>query len=201
MGYSKDLGTAEMAGICPITGFPADSTGQLLDPISDRTGEPLELIEGSELANLTNPYGHLHFAAGSGDDFTCFDYATINAGPKGEFIILDATYNTETGNSIFNTGYEIMPINTEAEKRKALAEAFGMVDQAMSIDEVQHTIRGWNQRPEYFARAVAVCLFPRRFKRMRSCGHLENFVTDRMKRYGGTRIDRVIDSILTGPAA
>ena len=201
MGYSKDLGTAEMAGICPITGFPADSTGQLLDPISASTGEPVALIEGSELANLTNPYGHLHFAAGSGDDFTCFDYATINAGPKGRFIILDATYNTETGNSIFNANYEVMPINTEAEKRKALAEAFSMVDQAMSIDEVQHTMRGWNQQSEYFARAVAVCLFPHYFQRRLPCGHLVSWVTDRMKRYGGRRIDTIIDRILTGPAA
>lgn len=104
-----------------------------------------------EARELTNPYGALEFAIGSGDDFHCFDYAHL---PDGR-IILDATVNSETGSFIQGAGYEVVS------PAGAVDAASGFVD--MAIDWlyesgppfVRHTIRGWNQDPYYFVRAVA----------------------------------------------
>ena len=51
---------------------------------------------------LTNPYGLLGYAVGSGDDFWCFDYALLEDGR----MVLSATINSETGCFIMSGGYE-----------------------------------------------------------------------------------------------
>jgi len=171
MGYSKDLGTGTVAGIDPITGYPMDRWGHLLDPASPDDGRPIEGWDkpGTELPNFTSPYGHLHFAVGTGDDFHCFDYARVNAGPRGEFIVLHSTVNSETGCFIEGAGYEVLPVNSMDEKQRAICEAFGMVDRAeewliWGDKPLRHSKSGWNQAPQSFAIAVARNLFPWRFE-------------------------------------
>jgi len=108
-------------------------------------------IRGDEARELTSPYGSLMFAIGSGDDFHCFDYATL---PDGR-VVLHAVVNSETGGFIQGAGYEAAP------PTEAVEVAVGFVDAAMSWlydggePYVKHTVRGWNQDPYYFVRAVA----------------------------------------------
>ena len=115
MGYAKDLGTGTVHSICPITGYPRTQYGHLLDTASLHDGRPIPDWDkpGTELPNFTSPYGHLFFAIGSGDDFWCFDFADVNAGPRGSFIVLHATINSETGRFIEDAphGYRVMPAN------------------------------------------------------------------------------------------
>lgn len=97
---------------------------------------------------LTDPYHHLTFAIGSGDDFVCFDYADM---PDGR-IRLHAVLNSETGSFIqdFETPAEV-PATEAADYAR------GLVDAAMDWcgeNEVEHDIEGWNQDADYFYRAV-----------------------------------------------
>lgn len=170
MGYASDLGTGTVHDICPVTGYPRDQWGHLLQTTSLHDGSVLPDWKktGTELPNFTSPYGHLSFAIGSGDDFHCFDYVSVNAGPMGEFMVLHATINSETGSFIDNAGYEVLPCNTMTEKKAVIREAFGMVDDAMEWchhNNIKHNVRGWNQNPHFFAIAVAENLFPYKFKR------------------------------------
>jgi len=193
MGVRSDLGTGKVAKIHEATGYPMTSYGHLLDPLFDGY---TEWEVGTELYNLTSPYGHLHFAIGSGDDFVCFDYATIT-GPRGEWIILDATRNSETASFIEGAEYLVLPINTEQEKRDAVRAAFNMAD--LGFDDVQHHRKGWNQDWQYFGRAVFCNLFDFECKRyVKQTKTFERWVTDRMKRFGGKRLDALTSKVLYG---
>lgn len=157
---SDDRSYGVVHTIDTLTGYPMDKQGHLLNPISDRDGAVIKDWghPGTKLASFTSPYGHLHFAVGSGDDFYCFDYATVNAGPRGEFLVLHSTLNSETGSFIQDCGYRVMPCNTTAERKAGAKHALLMVDVALDWageNDVKHTISGWNQKPYYFAFCVA----------------------------------------------
>lgn len=163
MGYASDLGTGTVHDICPVTGYPRDKYQRLLNTTSLDDGSVIPDWDtpGTELPNFTSPYGHLEFAIGSGDDFYCFDYKVIHAGPRGKFVILHATINSETG------GYEVLPVNTMAQGSAAVRAAFGLIDRALEWchhNDIRHTVTGWNQNPAYFPICVARALRPYRFK-------------------------------------
>lgn len=171
MGYAKDLGTGTVHSICPTTGYPRTEYRHLLQTTNLHNGAVIPDWDkpGTELLNFTSPYGHLEFAVGSGDDFYCFDYEVIDAGPRGKFIILHAVINSETGGFIQDAfhGYEVLPCNTMAQEADAVRLAFGMVDQALewcAHNDIKHSTKGWNQNPAYFPIAVARALRPYRFK-------------------------------------
>lgn len=205
MGYYKDLGTSKVAYQCHITDYPMSEDKRLLCPYNFRDGslQPwlipqddqghYKLNYDIELYNQTNPYGFLHYACGSSDDFHCFDCKTIEAGAKGKFIILDATLNSETGGFIVNAGYHVMPINTDREKIDVWCKACSMVDQAVDWcfdNDVKHSRRGWYQEPMYFAFSVAKSLFAWDFHH-----YAKREITDRMLRFGSKTFDQVMDNI------
>lgn len=204
MGYHSDLGTGIVDSICEITGYPKDRYGYLLDPFCKNDGSPEKDWDkkGKELYNLTSPYGHLHFAVGSGDDFICADYATINCGAAGEFIILHFTFNSETSHYIGGCGYHVLPVDTSEQKWFAVNCAFNGME---CPDGVRHSRKGWNQDKNYFARCVAKALFPNEFKgfsyvTIKGKKHFVDYplFTEREMRFGSKKINKVIDNILTG---
>lgn len=191
MGFTKDLGTSTVHDICPVTGYPRDQWEHLLRPCSLRDGLPEENWDkpGTELYNLTNPYGHLYFACGSGDDFVCWGYETIHT-VTGLWIVLAGTLNSETGGFIQGHGYWLMPVRSMKECRQALLQAEEMVEDAQdwcAWNGVRHSIQGWNQRPEFFRNCVARALFPWSFKKK---------WTDRMFRQNTKLVDRAVRNIL-----
>lgn len=168
MGYASDLGTGTVTDICPITGYPRDKWGHLLQTTSLRDGAVIPGWDkpGTELPNFTSPYGHLEFCIGSDDDFFCFDYETIEAGPRGKFIILHSVINSESGGFIDGSEYAILPVNTRAEIAYAVRAAFGLVEQAddwCSSNGVKHSMKGWAQNHNYFPISVAKALWPYKF--------------------------------------
>ena len=172
MGYASDLGTGTVHDICPVTGYPRTQYGHLLDTLDAHNSTPIPRWDkpGTELPNFTSPYGHLLYAIGSVDDFYCFDYADVNAGPRGCFIILHATINSDSGGFIEDAphGYRVMPANSMAERAAAVREAFGMADQAVEWcmhNDIRHSTKKWNQNDRFFPLSVAQHLFPWRFKR------------------------------------
>jgi len=181
MGYLKDLGTGLVDHIDEATGLPMDEYGHYLDPTDQDTGERIENIQpGDELYNLTSPYGHLEFAIGSGDDFYCFDYRTVNT-KQGEMIVLHSVINSETGGFIQDGEYWIVP------PKGAINILEGMVDSAIEWcgeNEIRHSKSGWNQDPWYVFRALATDLHKAPFK-----------VSQRMCRYGTKRLDAWIDTL------
>ena len=192
MGVRSDLDTGTVAGIHTDTGYPMDRYGHLLDPLFDGY-TPWK--KGTELYNLTSPYGHLHFAIESGDDFVCYDYATIT-GPRGAWIVLHAVRNSETGSFIEGAEYIVLPINTKAEKIAACRVASGMAD--LAFEDTRHDRKGWNQDWDYFGRAVFCNLFDFECRKYnRRTGEFENWVTDRMKRFGGKRIRHLMQVTLS----
>lgn len=175
MGYASDLGTGTVHDICPVTGYPRDQWGHLLQTANLNDGAIALNWDkrGTELQNFTSPYGHLEFGIGSGDDFYCFDYEVISAGPRGRFIILHAMINCESGGFIEDApyGYEVLPLNTMAEERTAIRKAFGMAGQAQEWcmhNDVKHSTIGWNQNTEYFPICVARALFPYKFRNQKT---------------------------------
>lgn len=185
-------------GRCEKTDYPISKDGHLLDTKCDRTGELIQGWDrlGIELRCFTDPYCHLHYAFGSGDDFHCFDFEMINAGPRGDFIILDSTINSETGSFIMGGTYAVLPINTEKQKRYAVSFAQGIVDLAVQWvveSEIKPSRKGWNQEEGYFVRSVAESLFPYEF-----CGwppSKEKF-SQREFRFGGKKINKVTGSCM-----
>lgn len=170
MGYASDLGTGTVHDICPITGYPRDQWGHLLQTTSLHDGALISDWDkkGTKLPNFTSPYGHLEFAIGSGDDFYCFDYEKIDAGPRGLFMVLHTTINSETGGFIMDAphGYEVLPINTMTQESTAVRAAFGMIDEALewcAHNDIRHTVKGWGQNPAYFPICVARALRPYKF--------------------------------------
>ena len=169
MGYASDLGTGIVHDICPITGYPRDEWKHLLQTTSlhDGTVIPDWDKPGTELPNITSPYGHLCYATGSGDDFVCHDFEIINAGPRGMFAVLHSVLNSETGSFIQDYGYEVLPCNSIAQQKAVIRLAVGFVDYALewcNHNDVRHSVRGWNQSADYFAIAIAQQLFPYKFK-------------------------------------
>jgi hypothetical protein len=197
---SDDLGTGTVDGIDTLTGYPKDKYGNLLRTSSIRDGSLIENWDkpGTELPNFTNPYGFLEYAIGNGDDFVCFDYAEIDTGPRGTFIILHATRNCETSSFIEKADYAVLPCNTKEECLTALRYAAWMCDE-LPFDDIRHSRSGWNQDGFYFVRAVAHTLFKWRFEKYNKAHKsFEDWTTNRMLRYGGKRIDKVIDELLAG---
>ena len=126
---------------------------------------------------LTNPYGALEYAVGSGDDFSCFDYAFLGDGR----VVLSATVNSETGCFIESAGYKVVPVE------EAPSVALGFVDQAVEWcgwNDVRHTVRGWNQDPYYFYRSVFL-----------RCADNPPEFSDNQIRKGGKRITRYCSAI------
>ena len=169
MGYASDLGTGTVHDICPVTGYPKDQWGHLLQTASlhDGTVIPDWDKPGTELPNITSPYGHLFYATGSGDDFVCHDFKVINAGPRGRFAVLHSVMNSETGGFIQDYDYVVMPCNSIAEQKQVIRCAFGILDAARAwcdSNGIRHSIKGWNRSHDFFAIAVAKELFPYRFK-------------------------------------
>ncbi len=170
MGYTSDLGEGVVKDIDPITGYPRDEWRHLLSSLDTHDGRPIVGWDkpGTRLPNITSPYGFLSFVIGGSDDFHCFDYEVINAGPRGQFIVLHSVINSEGGGFIQDGEYTVLPCNSAAEKTAACREALGMVDQAMEWvygNDLRHSRKGWNQEPAYFAIAVCESLFPWRFSR------------------------------------
>ena len=169
MGYKSDLGTSTVHYICPVTGYPRDQFGHLLDTASLDDGAVVPNWDkpGTKLFNITSPYGHLQYATGNGDDFFCYDFEILNAGPRGQFAVLHAMINSETGGFIEGFSYEVMPCNSLAEKMRVVRAAFALVDRAVDwciSNDVKHSIKGWNQSDDFFAISVAQTLCPWRFK-------------------------------------
>ena len=107
---------------------------------------------------LTDPYGILEYAVGSGDDFVCFDYYIH---PNG-MVRLHAVVNSETGSFIEN-----MQEPFTVGKRYAINESAKLVASALdwcSINNVRHDKRGWNQDPYYFVRELGHRLKDARYK-------------------------------------
>lgn len=180
MGYYKDLGMGTVAGFDELTGYPVDEYGHLLNPIDTE----VEVAIGESLLNLTNPYGFLNFAIGNGDDFLCMDYSTIETS-KGDFLIVDSTYNSESSGYIGSVSYDVYPINDDKEKINALKNVNLML-WTVGDGEAPHSKAGWNQDERYFLRAIARNLFPDKFSRC----------SERMIRFGGKIADGAIAELL-----
>jgi hypothetical protein len=196
MGYSSDLGMSTVKDVDPVTGYPRDEDGQLLRTVSYNDGTVTKDWDkpGTTLYNFTSPYGHLGFATGSGGDFYCYDYKMIDAGPRGQFIILHAVINSESGGVIETAGYEVVPINTSDERREAAKTADSMMDY---FENACHDRRWWNQDEKYFFRAVVHALFMNMFQRHNpKTGNYECWTTAKMLRFGGKRIDKTISAIV-----
>lgn len=129
-------------------GRPYDKYGHALssvywqDAAGDTTVDRLAAVKAVE---LTNPYGSLHFAVGSGDDFYCFDYAELGKGR----VAVHVTINSETAHFIEDMHYGIH------DEKTAAYELQGWVDDAITWAEsngVRHHKSGWNQDPWYVVR-------------------------------------------------
>ena len=103
------------------------------------------------LLELCDPYGTLEFAIGSGDDFVCFDYAIDVSARR---VCLASCVNSETGSFIQNFEAPIFCTFDDAP-----AEARGLVNAALDwcnadAPLIRLDMKGWNQDPAYFIRAV-----------------------------------------------
>jgi len=180
---SQDYNYEPAKSVDKVTGYPKDRWGHLLDKYDERD---------TLFRELTSPYGSLHFAVGDGEDFYCFDFATIT-GPNGHnFIILHSTINSETACFIEGGSYEVItPVQDET---LAADVALGMTDDALEwVSEPfyschnrmkygKHTKRGWNQDPWYFYRSVFIA-------EQQLLGRDTPTFSERQRRIGGKRIN------------
>lgn len=92
---------------------------------------------------VTDPYGSLAYGLGDEDNFINFDYAIFD-----DFVVLDASVNSETGSFIMGFAYEVCTHD------EAVAVAQSMVDRAYDWcsaggdDEID--LEGWNHGDERF---------------------------------------------------
>jgi hypothetical protein len=180
MGALKDLGTSAVKDICPKTGYPRDEKGYLLNPYSPEHNILVEGWDkhGTELFNLTNPYGLLEFAIGEKDDFWCFDCAFLE-----QHIILHATVHGEIGCFLDAFTYVIIPFKLYD------YDALGFTDQAidwLQWNGIKHHKKGWNQDLYYFHRAVHHAFIKATAEH---ADEIPEFSEDEL-RFGGERIDR-----------
>jgi len=181
MSELNNLGTSLVARVDERTGLPIDQYGRLLSRINPATGEMEKDWDkpGTELYNLTNPYGLLQFCIGGADDFWCFDYAVV-----GDWLILDSVINSESGSFIMGAEYNVINVG-EAEDQPLFA-AYHMTLRALEWcheNKVHHNRRGWNQDIWYFTRCVHLRLMRRYMITVPE-------FSERQKRFGGMRIDR-----------
>jgi hypothetical protein len=102
---------------------------------------------------LTDPYGALEYAVGSGDDFVCFDYHVDE--DRGA-VLLHAVLNSETGH--FIQDFEAPEWYPFAE---APTVALRLTEAALdwcADNDVRHTRKGWNQDAYYFVRCVVAAI-------------------------------------------
>ena len=100
---------------------------------------------------LTDPYGSLEFAIGSGDDFYCFDYYLHDNGD----VTLHAVINSETGSFIQDAEPPVRVPAAQAvdEAKRLTSEALDWCYLNCGDDFIEHDTEGWNQDPSYFWRA------------------------------------------------
>ena len=102
-----------------------------------------------------DPYEHMGYAIGSGDDFICFDWTTIEGTSKGYFeklFLLKATVNSETGHFI-QTFAEYQCDWLDSPFKTAMQAVNEALDWCADND-VCHTKRGWNHDAYYLARDI-----------------------------------------------
>ena len=96
----------------------------------------------------TDPYSHLTWVIGSGDDFWCFDYCQNDDAS----VTLHALLNSESGHFIEDAE---PPLSVPA--NQAVAEARRLTESALdwcAANGVDLDTGGWNQDPSYFWRCV-----------------------------------------------
>jgi len=131
---------------------------------------------------VTDPYGILEYAIGSGDDFHCFDYACYEDDEIGKTLILHSVVNSETGSFIMTVKRKVIPLKEETFE----AEIMDLVDDAvtwLADNDVKHDKVGWNQDWYYFYRHVASSC-------MSSLGKAVPCFSDRQYRLGGKKINK-----------
>ena len=107
-------------------------------------------LQAARDERLTDPYGSLEYAVGSGDDFWCFDFYVDHPNKR---VRLHAVINSETGSFIQDAeapewwSFGDAPL-------AAVRLVYAALDWC-SDNQLRHTVRGWNQDPMYFARSVA----------------------------------------------
>lgn len=93
------------------------------------------------------PYKHLEYAAGSGEDFVCFDFII----DKNKAAIA-STLNSETGGFIQN--FEEPWVGPKEELVAVAKELIGNALGWAVENEVRLDMKGWNQDPAYLIRAI-----------------------------------------------
>lgn len=127
--------------------YPPGAENDPFAPYNDDGDEPPVTFERE-----TDPYGHLTYAVGTDDDFTCFDYVISDCK---QFARLHAVINSETGSFIQNASDPVeVPLN------EAVAVAQNMVDEAIEWlhagggPAICHDAEGWNQDAGKFVQDV-----------------------------------------------
>jgi hypothetical protein len=151
----------------------------------------------------TDPYGELHFAIGSADDFVCFDYH-LGAVRGRTVFVLHATVNSETGHFIQDFSYNVVDINDPKFKCVGAFEmecvnlTYSTACQAldwMSDNEIRHDKSGWNQDPYYILRAVAHCLQTSGGRNKSATVPERDRLPEVRLRFGGVRANKMCDML------
>lgn len=100
-----------------------------------------------------DPYGELEYVIGSSDDFVCFDF---DIDRENKVVHIASTVNSETG-SFIDRFRDTVAVPYGDNVLAPYHAARGLMDDAVQWcfdNEVEHDAEGWNQDPEFFARAV-----------------------------------------------
>jgi hypothetical protein len=105
------------------------------------------------LLDTLDPYEHLTWAIGTGDDFVCLDYTVSEDRTQVAFA---SVVNSETGSFIDNFGAQ----PTVVPAGEAVAYAQSLVCNALdwASDMPRLDMKGWNQDPTWFVRCVRASL-------------------------------------------
>ena len=187
MGFYKDLGTSIVDTIDGKTGYPKDQFGHLLDPFSAKDGQLVEGWDkpGTELFNLTSPYGFLEYAIGNEDDFVCFDYRIVSSFKGGKIFILHSVINSDTGGFIQDDEYIVKTCELYD------YDDLGLIDGALEwcgMNDIKHNKTGWNQDPYYFHRGFYLDLM-QEMSGYPAAEYSKADFSDRQLRFGGKRIN------------